>query len=111
MKSFARELRQNQTDAEAKIWQHLRNRQLLDQKFRRQYKIGPYVADFCCLDKGLIVELDGSQHSVQKVYDRTRTEDLKGKGFRVLRFWDHDVLQNTDSVLEAIRLEIEKLCS
>ena len=69
-------------------------------KFRRQYPIPPYIADFCCIGRKLVVELDGSQHSPEK--DAVRTASLQAQGFHVLRFWDNDVLLRTDSVLEAI---------
>jgi very-short-patch-repair endonuclease len=71
-------------------------------KFRRQFPIGAYVADFCCLEVGLIVELDGGQHVERESHDAKRTMALEEKGFRVLRFWNDDVLQNTEAVLEQI---------
>ena len=102
----ARNLRKNQTDAERLLWQHLRNRQMLGQKFRRQFSIDTYIVDFVCLEVKLIVELDGGQHAEQIEYDHRRTEQLQKRGFKVLRFWNNDVLQNTTGVLEAIRLAI-----
>jgi very-short-patch-repair endonuclease len=100
----ARALRQSQTDAEALLWSRLRSRQVLDLKFRRQHPVGSYFADFVCIEIGLIVELDGSQHGdVGAVeYDRKRSEDLACLGFQVLRFWDNHVLAETQSVLEKI---------
>jgi very-short-patch-repair endonuclease len=71
-------------------------------KFRRQHEIDRYVADFACPDAGLIVELDGSQHGEQVIYDETRTRKLETMGYRVLRFWDNDVLTNIEGVLEVI---------
>jgi type I site-specific restriction endonuclease len=100
----ARELRKNQTDAESLLWQMLRNRQIEDAKFRRQHPIEPYILDFYCHEKKLAIELDGGQHNTNegKEKDQKRTEFLKSQGIRVLRFWNNDVLQNTESVLEVI---------
>ena len=106
MKSFARELRRGQTDAEAMLWRHLRNRQLAGYKFRRQLIIEPYIVDFACLEPKLIVELDGGQHMEQAAYDGQRTDYLKGLGYKVIRFWNHDVLNETEAVLERIYFEL-----
>ena len=76
-------------------------------KFRRQYPIGPYVVDFVCLDQKLVIELDGGQHAVQVSYDNKRTEYLEHFGFRVLRFWNHDVFAQFEVVLEQMRLFIK----
>ena len=98
-----RRLRRGQTDAEqAALWWQLRNRRLQGWKFRRQHRIGPYFADFACLEAGLVVELDGSQHLERQPYDRTRTAHLKREGFDVLRFGNDDVLRETEAVLRAI---------
>jgi very-short-patch-repair endonuclease len=105
----ARSLRKNQTDVERLLWQKLRNRQLLNVKFRRQFPIEPYIADFVCLELKLIIELDGSQHFDQIAYDNERTDFLKQRGFKVLRFWNNDVFKNTEGVLESIRLIILSL--
>ena len=99
---FARKLRRQQTDTEQKLWRLLRNRQLSGFKFRRQYKIGSYIVDFCCIEKKLIVELDGGQHLLEKDKDDLRTAFLNSKGFFVIRFWDHEVLQTPDIILERI---------
>jgi very-short-patch-repair endonuclease len=88
------------TDAERELWQHLRGGRLDGLKFRRQHSIPPYIADFCCIEKKLIVELDGSQHSVQA--DAARTRYLESQGWQVIRFWDNDVLLATEAVVEAI---------
>ena len=88
------------TDAERKLWQRLRGGQPGGLKFRRQHPIPPYIADFCCVAEKLIVELDGSQHS--ESVDAARTRHLESQGWRILRFWDHDVLQQTEAVIEAI---------
>lgn len=98
----ARRLRVSQTDTEQKLWRHLRNRQLQGWKFRRQHEIDRYIADFACPDAGLVVELDGGQPDEQVAYDETRTRKLQGMGYRVLRFWDNDVLTNIEGVLAVI---------
>jgi very-short-patch-repair endonuclease len=95
-------LRREQTEAERTLWWQLRNRRLEGWKFRRQHRIGPYFADFACVEAGLVVELDGSQHLKQQPYDRTRTARLRHEGFEVLRFWNDDVLRETEAVLKAI---------
>lgn len=104
----ARRLRVGQTDAERKLWFFLRSRQLQGWKFRRQHEIDRYIADFACPDAGVIVELDGAQHGEQVAYDEARTRKLASMGYRVLRFWDNDVLTNIDGVLEVI---VEALAS
>jgi very-short-patch-repair endonuclease len=105
----ARELRREQTDAERRLWNVLRDRQVLNLKFRRQHPIGNYIADFCCLEKGLIIELDGSQHVEQAAYDAERTKWLNSQGFQVLRFWNDDVLLGIDGIVERIRNSIFKM--
>ena len=99
-----RRLRRAQTEAEERIWNHLRARRLEGEKFVRQFQIGPYVADFACRTARLAIELDGGQHSPEK--DAARTAIIENYGYRILRFWNHDVLANTDGVLEAIRQEL-----
>ena len=98
----ARELRRNQTEAEAKLWACLRRKQLNGVSFRRQHAIGPYIVDFCAIKAKLIIELDGSQHLDQAAYDAERTAFLESKGYRVLRFWNPEVLQDMEAVLRAI---------
>jgi very-short-patch-repair endonuclease len=100
----ARALRQSQTDAEALLWSKLRARQIAGLKFRRQHSIGKYFADFACIEFGLIVELDGGQHAEAAAiaHDRRRSDDLAAMGFRILRFWDHQVLTETEAVLQEI---------
>ena len=93
-------LRRNATDAEQALWLQLRGRRLGGGKFRRQWTIGPYVVDFCCLEARLIVEVDGGQHRPER--DRARTEFLRSRGFRVIRFWNNDVLGNPDGVLTVL---------
>ena len=99
---FARKLRANLTEAERLLWSRLRRRQLADSKFRRQHPIGPYVCDFACIEKSVIVELDGSQHLDKAPYDFRRDAFLRSKGFRILRFWNGDVLSQPDNVGETI---------
>ena len=98
----ARKLRREHTDAEQKLWQQLRARQVGSAKFRRQQPIGPYFADFCSVEHRLVVEVDGGQHAETREADKKRTLFLEGQGFRVLRFWDHEVLKEMQSVLERI---------
>jgi primosomal protein N' (replication factor Y) len=98
----AKELRKNLTDAENKLWRHLRYRQIDGNKFRRQHPVGPYIVDFACLEKGLVVEVDGAQHGENAAYDSERSAYLQSKGFRVLRFWNNDVLTQTEVVKEVI---------
>jgi len=100
-RSFARTLRREMTDAEDRLWQELRDRRLDRIKFRRQMPIGKYVADFVCLEARLIVEIDGSQHA-ESDSDRVRHAELKARGFRVLRFWNDDVLKDLNAVCDTI---------
>ena len=102
MKRVARFLRENQTDTERKLWQRLRGRQLQGFKFRRQHSIAPYVVDFVCIDRQLVVECDGGQHGAMVEPDMARTKFLNGRGYRVIRFWDNEVLLDIDAVLAAI---------
>ena len=96
----ARSLRRAMTDAEHKLWRLLRASRFAGIKFRRQHPIPPYIADFCCITAALVIELDGSQHD--EASDRTRTGFLERQGYRVLRFWDHDVLLHTEAVADVI---------
>ena len=100
-RSFARKLRREMTEAEDKLWHELRSRRLDGIKFRRQVPIGPYVADFACLDSWLIVELDGTQHA-ESHRDAKRDAELNRRGFRVLRFWNDEVLRELTSVCDTI---------
>ena len=103
----ARQLRREATDAERLLWHHLRRRQLEGCKFRRQEVIGPYIVDFLCLEKRLVVELDGGQHMDQVDYDRRRSAFLEEQGYRVLRFWNNQVLEEVEGVLEEIRRALD----
>ena len=102
----ARELRKNLTEAERTLWKYLRLRQFDGNKFRRQQPIGKYIVDFVCFEKKLIVEVDGGQHNEQVIYDSERNEWLKKQGFRILRFWNNQVLKEIDgvegSIMEAL---------
>ena len=98
----ARGLRAGMTDAEQALWYRPRNRQLEGCKFRRQHYIDRYVVDFVCTERMLVIELDGGQHLDQQDYDDTRTRYLQTRGYRVLHFWNNDVLTNIESVLEAV---------
>ena len=102
--SRARSLRKTPTDAERLLWRHLRNKQLQGFRFRRQVSIGPYFADFVCLDAKVVVEVDGGQHNESGV-DKARDRYLEGAGFKVMRVWNTDVLANIAGVCDAI-LEI-----
>ena len=102
MEEIARKLRRNSTNAELKLWHFLRNRNLAGHKFRRQYPIPPYVVDLACIESKFIVELDGGQHLEQVAKDEKRTATLESKGFRVIRFWNDDVLLRSEVVLEEI---------
>ena len=101
MTGIARKLRRAATDAEQRLWYHLRDRRLLDCKFRRQPPKGRNVADFICEQARLVIEVDGGQHSCSAT-DAERTVILNDAGYHVLRFWNHEVLSNTDGVLEEI---------
>ena len=98
----AKVLRQNQTNAEGLLWHYLRNKQMDGHKFRRQQPIGPYIVDFACMPRKLIVELDGGQHAKQEAYDEKRDTFLQDKGYRILRFWNNEVFENCFGVLESI---------
>jgi len=93
-------LRKEMTDAERRLWQYLRGGRLEGHKFRRQHPVPPYVIDFCCVEARLAIELDGSQHT--EAADAARSRYLESQGWRIVRFWDNDVLSNTDAVVEAI---------
>jgi len=106
MKERARSLRKRLTDAERLLWSRLRNHQLAGYKFRRQQVMSVYIVDFVCLEPKLIIELDGGQHATQIEYDAKRSSYLNSLGFKVLRFWNNDVLSNLESVLESIQLQL-----
>ncbi len=105
----ARKLRKNMTDCELKLWYHLRGRKLFDVKFKRQVPIGNYIVDFFCMEKKLIIELDGGQHNEEEniIKDGKRTKFFEEKGYKVLRFWNNDVNENIVGVLEVIRQNLQ----
>lgn len=107
-RQHARDLRKGMTDSERRLWSHLRRSQL-GYKFRAQHPIGPFVADFACLDPQLIIELDGSQHDGQGEYDEARDAFLRSRGFKVLRFATHEPLRNIEGVLLVIAATLESL--
>ncbi len=105
MSEHAKSLRRNQTDAERKLWHHLRDRRLDGWKFRRQHPAGPYVLDLYCADANLMIEIDGGQHDddEHRIHDEKRTAYLVSQGLKLMRFWNNEVMENTMGVLEAIR--------
>lgn len=105
-KHRAIELRKESTPAEHKLWSRIRNDQL-GVSFRRQHAIGNYIPDFCSPKAKLIIELDGSQHMEQEGYDKARTEYLESEGYKVIRFWNHDVMKDMDGVIRAIMQAME----
>ncbi|QNK01998.1 endonuclease domain-containing protein [Dyella telluris] len=106
-RQFTKVLRQNMTEAEQLLWRHLRAHRTCDQKFRRQQPIGPYIVDFVHFGARLVIEADGGQHN-GSADDAVRDAWLKSQGFTVLRFWNNDILQNIEAVLEAILIELAK---
>ena len=100
----ARTLRKNSTLHERKLWNLLKNRNLSGHKFRRQHQIGKYIVDFCCIEKKLIIELDGGQHNESDIIQRdTKRDDfLKNEGFRVLRIWNNEIDNNTEGAYQKI---------
>ncbi|RED36086.1 very-short-patch-repair endonuclease [Rhodopseudomonas thermotolerans] len=103
---FARRLRGNQTDAETMLWNRLRNRQIARHKFVRQCPIGPYICDFVCRERMLVIEVDGGQHA-ESSKDAVRDDFLRTLGYRVLRFWNNDVLGNVAGVLDVIAAALQ----
>ena len=99
----ARKLRRSSTDVERKLWHRIRDKQIEGFRFRRQRPIEKYIVDFICLDASLIVELDGGQHAESVVYDEKRSAFLESLGYRVLRFWNSEVIENIEGVLERLR--------
>ncbi len=102
----AKSLRSNQTDAEKKLWYHLRAHRFMGRKFKRQKPIGRYVVDFVCVEEKLIIELDGGQHADNVEYDRVRDSWLCREGYTVLRFWNNEMMNEMEGVLERIRLAL-----
>jgi len=102
MQNRARNLRKNRTDAENRMWYYLRNRRLAGYKFVREKVVGKYIADFVCREKKLIIEVDGGQHMAAAAYDQQRTKDLEAIGYQVVRFWNNEVHENIQGVMENI---------
>ena len=105
-RDFARQLRREMSDAERLLWKHLRAHRFAGEKFRRQEPIGPFIVDFVSHGSRLIIELDGGQHTTQVAYDEERSRWLNGRGYRVIRFWNNQVLTETQPVLESIALAL-----
>jgi very-short-patch-repair endonuclease len=99
----ARDLRKTSTDAERLLWKYLQAKRLNGLKFRRQEPIGTFIVDFVCFEKSLIVEVDGGQHVREKAKDEERTKWLEDQSFKVLRFWNNDVMKNVEGVLRVIQ--------
>jgi very-short-patch-repair endonuclease len=104
----ARELRNNPTDAERRLWRELKRRQITRVRFRRQQPIGSFIVDFVCFERRVIVEVDGGQHADRLHEDAQRARWLEAQGYRVLRFWNSDVLGNTEAVAQAVFDEVQK---
>ena len=101
--NIARMLRKRSTSAEKLLWQQLRGSELEGHKFRRQQPVGPYILDFVNFEKRIVIELDGGQHAIKKGSDKNRDAWLKAEGFKVLRFWNNDIFENLEGILEVIR--------
>ena len=105
----AKEMRSNMTPAETKMWRILRGKRFQDLKYKRQVLIGNYIVDFLCEDKKIIIEIDGGQHNEELNIqsDKNRTRYLENNGYKVLRFWNNEVMKNIDGVMEVIFREVE----
>jgi len=109
MLNNAKTLRTNQTEAEQRLWYHLRAHRFMGLKFKRQKPMGRYIVDFVCMERRLIIELDGGQHAEQVAYDQHRDAWLRSHGYTVLRFWNNEVMQQMEGGLEQIRCTIALL--
>ena len=109
LQTRAKKLRQNMSEAETRLWHHLRAGRLNGYKFRRQQPMGNYIVDFVCVTPKLIIEADGGQHAEQAEYDQARSLYLSGLGFTVLRFWNDEILRQTDEVLAEILRVLQEL--
>lgn len=101
-------LRHKMTPAETKLWRYLRNDQM-GVSFRRQHAIGPFIADFCCIKTKLVIELDGGHHLEQEMYDSDRTEYLRSRGYKVVRFWNNEVMNDIEGVIMKIQESLSPL--
>ena len=108
IRDTARRLRREQTEWEHNLWTRLRRRQLKGFKFRRQHPIGPFFADFFCPEAKLVIEIDGSQHADELARDESRNGFLRDAGYRVLRFWNHEIRAEIDAVMQRIADALEK---
>ena len=104
--NIARKLRKQATKAETLLWRKLKMGQMQGFKFRRQQPIGPYIVDFLTFEKKFVIELDGGQHAMERKKDKRRDFWLKKEGYEVLRFWDNEVFENLDGVLEVIKSKL-----
>lgn len=102
LSSLAKALRKNQTDAERLLWSFLKSKQVSCLKFKRQATIGKYIVDFVCFEVKLVIEVDGGQHATDVLGDAERTAWLESQGFKVLRFWNNDVLADSEVVMKAV---------
>ena len=109
LNQHARRLRRDQTDVERELWARLRARQVFGLKFRRQHPIGDFIVDFCCVEKKLVIELDGSQHAWNIEADNKRSQALRAKGYRVLRFWNNELIENMEGMMERIIDRVQNL--
>ena len=109
LQTRAKKLRQNMSEAETRLWHHLRAGRLNGYKFRRQQPMGNYIVDIVCVTPKLIIEADGGQHAEQAEYDQARSLYLNGLGFTVLRFWNDEILRQTDEVLAEILRVLQEL--
>ncbi len=107
--ALAKKLRSESTDAERRLWSHLRAHRFLGLKFRRQHPIGDFIVDFVCPELKLIVELDGGQHAERAAEDVARTSRLQAQGFVVVRYWNNEVMNDFDSVIRDLEGRIESL--
>ena len=101
------EMRRRPTDVERKLWQYLRRRQVAGLKFRRQHPVGPFIADFACVSHRIIVEVDGGQHDRDLEKRNARTKYLQARGYHVLRFWNHEVLDIPEIVVDVILIHLQ----
>ena len=108
IKKYSKKLRQNQTEVEKIIWRYLRNRRILNCKFKRQFIIGHYIVDFVCLRINLIIEIDGGQHEWREKQEKRRTEFLESQGFEIIRYWNNQVSAQLDAVLTDIYEQVRR---
>ena len=105
-RGYAKRMRREPTEAEKLFWWEIRDRRLDGHKFKRQYLVGGYITDFVCIERMLIIELDGGQHSETTEYDTKRSAVLQSHGFRVLRVWNAEIFTNMEGVIDAVLSEL-----